>query len=172
MENKRIVKSYGEYFGCEELDLVERLDYHYFNLKEVVDILSIPRDIVKKYINPTDVRIDNGKTYIDSLDLRKLIILSGSDKVKKYINDIVIRDEYHHWFGACVDDYIVKNESIQDISKYRVASAKYNYIDNLIYGKGENNVTEDTDPMLYLIDDISLDQSLDKIYDLLTESNL
>ena len=97
MENRRLIKSHGEFMKCEEIDFIQRLDYHYFNLREVVELLSLTRGTVKKFIDFDDVRIHEGETYITSTDLKKLAMVSSNGKMKNYINDVALREDHYHW---------------------------------------------------------------------------
>ena len=164
MENKRVLKSYGEFMSCEDIDLIERLDYHYFNLKEVIELFSLNRGFVKKFIDYNNVRIYEGKSYIDCTDFRKLAIMSGNDNMTNYLNEVIRREEHYQWYGSNMDEYIRDNENIDDIEKYYVESHIYNDTTNLIYGKGDNIKTESIDDEIFIQTDEDLDQSLDKIY--------
>ena len=170
MENKRVLKSYGEFMSCEDIDLIERLDYHYFNLKEVIELFSLNKGFVKKFIDYNNVRTHEDKTYIDCSDFRKLALLSGNTKMYKYINDVIRREEDYQWYGSNIDEYIRENENIDEIEKYYVESHIYNDTTNLIYGKGNNIKTESIDDEIFIQTDEDLEQSLDKIYEVLSSN--
>ena len=164
MENRRLIKSHGEFMKCEEIDFIQRLDYHYFNLREVVELLSLTRGTVKKFIDFDDVRIHEGETYITSTDLKKLAMVSNNGKMKDYINDVALREDHYHWYGSCVDEFVLEHSNTEDIDRFFIESHIYNNNEQVLYSKKENIRTKNVFDELYLESDKDLDESLDKIY--------
>lgn len=164
MENKRKIKSFGEHMKCESIDKIERLDSFYFNLREVIQLFSITRSVAKKVIDYNNTRTVNGELYIDQYDLKKLALVSCNESVDEYLDDIVCRDMNYHWYGYNIDDYIIENEDVDDVLKYKFNSHLYNDCSLAIKSENSNIITDNIDDQIFIQTSDELNTSLDEIY--------
>ena len=168
MKNERKIKTFGEHMKCESIDKIERLDSFYFNLTEVIQLFSITRSAAKKVIDYNNTRIVNGELYIDQYDLKKLALVSCNEAAIEYLNDVVCRDNDYHWYGYNIDEYIIENEDVEDVLKYKFNSHLYNDCSSAIKSKNNNITTDNIDDQIFIQCDDELNTALDGIYEILS----
>lgn len=164
MENKRVIKSIGEYIGYKEIDNIRKLSDFYYNLKDIKNLLNISKEQWKNYEYKDDIVVYDNNYYILQSDLKKIFIKFGGENAEEYMNRLIDNDESLHLWGYIIDDEIRKLEGheVDNLDKYSFygnRSNMSNYNPNgIVFEEGipENEIE--------IINQDDLDLIYDKIY--------
>lgn len=164
MENKRVIKSIGEYIGYKEIDNIRKLSDFYYNLKDIKNLLNISKEQWKNYEYKDDIVVYDNNYYILQSDLKKIFIKFGGENAEEYMNRLIDNDESLHLWGYVIDDEIRKLEGheVDNLDKYSFydnRSNMSNYNPNgIVFEEGipENEIE--------IIKQADLDLIYDKIY--------
>lgn len=160
---KRNTPTIGEQTGIKELDNVRQCGVESYNLYDVVKILNIGKQELKKICKDFEVETVDGELYVTIFQLKKILLRYNNKISNRYLGYVVHNDTELQEHGIVYDYIFAKDnentELMNMIKDYRKQGINYealkgnNYLQPNDFSIDIREITDDDIELIYNIID-------------------